>query len=88
MANEPGLALYLYDGCPYCERVRRAVSRLGIQLEERNIHEHRKWNDELRAARGRSTVPVLRIEDDGPVRWMPESADIVVWLERRYGVQA
>ena len=42
-------------------------------------------------ARGRGTVPVLRIvegegEGDGARdEWMPESRDIVSWLRREYG---
>ena len=41
---------------------------------------------ELRDARGRTTVPVLRITSpDGNERWMPESSDIVRYLQTSYG---
>jgi hypothetical protein len=34
-------------------------------------------------------VPVLRIEQpDGAVRWLPESADIVDYLEQRFAAHA
>lgn len=84
-----GLALYYYDGCPYCMRVQRVIDRLGIPVEMRNILRDRNHQDDLIAARGRRTVPVLRITDgDGRDEWMPESTDIVDYLEQRFGAQA
>jgi glutaredoxin len=80
------LALYHFDGCPFCTRVRRAIDGLGIDVELRNIYENPDFLRELREARGRATVPVLRITSaDGEERWMPESADIVRYLEASYG---
>lgn len=80
------LSLYLYDGCPFCERVRRAVRELGIELEERNIFHDPEHMTALMEARGRRTVPVLRIHhEDGEDEWMPESADIVRYLHERFG---
>ncbi len=88
-AEEPmqdRLALYHFDGCPFCTRVRRAIDGLGIDVELRNIYENPDFLRELREARGRTTVPVLRITSaDGEERWMPESADIVRYLEVSYG---
>jgi glutaredoxin len=87
-ANRPAedkLSLYHFDGCPYCALVRRAIDALGIDVELRNIFENRTYLMELREARGRRTVPVLRITSaDGEERWMPESADIVRYLEATY----
>jgi len=81
-----GLALYQYTGCPFCMRVRMAVDELGIDLELRDTLVDSESAQELLAATGRRTVPVLRIEEpDGSVRWMPESADIVAYLEERFG---
>lgn len=80
----PDLALYHYDTCPFCYRVRRALSRLGVEVELRNIHENDQHRRDLVAARGRETVPVLRIARDGGDEWMPESADIVRYLEQRF----
>ena len=83
---EDKLALYHFDGCPYCARVRRAIDGLGIDVELRNIFDNQTYLKELREARGRRTVPVLRIVGaDGDERWMPESADIVRYLEATYG---
>jgi glutathione S-transferase len=80
------LALYRFDGCPWCERVRAAIDDLGIEVEERDTRApDSDHGDVLDAARGRRTVPVLRIERDGDVQWLPESADIVRYLYDHYG---
>lgn len=84
--TEDRLALYHFEGCPYCSRVRQAIDRLGIDVELRDIFSDRTYLKELIDARGRRTVPVLRIFGaDGAERWMPESADIVRYLEATYG---
>jgi len=81
----PELVLYHVPWCGYCKRVERALEELGLEIEHRDVADpvHR---GELREARGRTTVPVLRIrEPDGTETWMPESLDIVAYLQRRYG---
>jgi len=91
-AEEPAkdhLALYYFDGCPFCVRVLRAIDTLGLDVELRNIYEVPDYLKELRQARARTTVPVLRITSaDGEDRWMPESADIVRYLQASYGQAA
>jgi glutaredoxin len=80
------LALYHFDGCPFCSRVRRVIDRLDLDVEPRNVHADRTHMDDLVKARGRATVPVLRITTaSGEDRWMPESADIVRYLQATYG---
>ncbi len=80
-----GLALYQYAGCPFCLRVRHALRRLGIEIELRDTLAEAAYRDEVLEATGRGTVPVLRIEEeDGGVHWMPESADIVAYLQQRF----
>ena len=87
IAERPGsLALYHYEGCPYCTTVRQAATRLGIELVLRDIRREPSFRAELVAARGRQTVPVLRIEKTpGDVRWLPESGDIVRRLHEEAG---
>jgi len=81
-----GLALYHFDACPYCLRVRAVLDQLGLDLELRNVLHDEGHSRELIAANGRPTVPVLRIEEpDGSVSWLPESADIVAYLVQRFG---
>jgi glutaredoxin len=76
------LVLYHSHTCPYCALVRSAIDRLGIDVELREIFEDPRSRERLVEARGRATVPVLRITSpDGDERWMPESQDIVRYLE-------
>jgi len=76
------LALYHSQSCPFCAYVRSAIDRLGLDIELREIFDEPQFRDELIEARGRATVPVLRITSpDGEERWMPESRDIVRYLE-------
>ncbi len=84
--TSPGLALYHYDGCPFCTRVREAADRLGVSLELRDILESDDHRRELTQSTGSQTVPVLRIEEaSGEVRWLPESANIIDYLDGREG---
>ena len=80
------LVLYGYPGCPYCRRVLAAISALAIDVPLRDTMREDAHNAALLAATGRETVPVLRIEQqDGSVRWLPESLDIVRYLTERSG---
>ena len=79
------LALYEYAGCPFCGMVMSSINRLGIEVEIRDISENPQFRNDLIEARGRATVPVLRITSpDGEDRWMPESRDIMHYLETTY----
>ena len=81
-----GLSLYQYDSCPYCARVRSVLDRLGLEVELRDTLMEPEYSRELIEATGRRTVPVLRIEtSEGEVSWMPESADIIRYLQDRFG---
>ncbi len=83
--EEDKLALYHYNGCPFCSMVRSVIDRLGINVELRDIVEISQHRDDLIKARGRATVPVLRITSPGgEERWMPESRDIARYLEMTF----
>lgn len=80
------LALYYYDGCPFCMMVQQSIDDLDVNVELRDILSDRRHRGDLVDARGRATVPVLRITTpDGNDRWMPESRDIMSYLEKTYG---
>ena len=82
---EDSLSLYYYDGCPFCDLVRSAIDQLNIDVELRNIFEIPQHRDDLIDVRGRATVPVLRITSpNSEERWMPESRDIVRYLDTNY----
>lgn len=79
------LTLYGYDSCYYCRRVKYVQDELGLTLPERNVLREPGARRELVEALGRGTVPVLRIEQqDGSVRWLPESRDIIRYLRERF----
>jgi glutathione S-transferase len=82
------LSLYKFDGCPYCQRVRQAMARLGLEIELRDIHADPRYRQELVEATGIGMVPCLRIEEGGKVRWMHESLDIIAFLERAFPAEA
>lgn len=78
------LSLYYYPECPFCQRVLHAIRETGAEVELRHVWNHPQHRLDLQAARGRTTVPVLRITGaDGSDRWMPESLDIVRYLKER-----
>ena len=80
-----GLALYQYESCPFCMRVRMVLDQLGIEVETRDTLHDADRADELISATGRRTVPVLRIEEaGGSVRWLSESARIISYLGERF----
>jgi len=79
------LTLFHYYGCFYCERVREALADLGLVVAEKNILEDIEARQEIVEARGRRTVPVLRIETTAGAEYMGESRDIVSYLYERFG---
>lgn len=82
VASTDDLKLYVIEGCGYCQDVRDAAAQLSITLEERDLRRDRTHYADLQAARGRTTVPVLRIGDE---QWMGESQDIIAYLYERFG---
>lgn len=79
------LAMYTMPMCPFCWRVTRAINRLGLDVEMRDVLMHPARREELIQAMGRATVPVLWVQSaDGEVRWLPESRDIVHYLQQTY----
>ena len=76
--------LYQYDSCPYCRRVRQFLQEADIRIETRDTLLDPGARRELVEGGGRGTVPCLRIERDGEMRWMYESRDIIDYLRRYY----
>lgn len=78
-----GHTLYHFSTCPFCIKVRAYLWRAGLQVESKNIHADEANRTELIAGGGKKQVPCLRIEDEqGQVRWMYESSDIIAYLKR------
>ena len=86
-AQTTGLVLYQFRACPFCVKVRHAMRRMGLNIELRDARGDPDIAAELRHEGGRYQVPCLRIEENGEIKWLYESSDIVAWLEQRF-VQA
>jgi glutaredoxin len=83
------LALYQFRTCPFCIKARRAIKRLSLKIELLDAQKNPEHRQALLQGGGQIKVPCLRItEDDGSVRWLYESDDIIQYLESRYGEQA
>ncbi|MEY8204484.1 MAG: glutathione S-transferase N-terminal domain-containing protein [Bermanella sp.] len=82
------LALYQYQACPFCVKVRRAMKRRSLAIETKDAKRCDTSRDELLAGGGQLKVPCLRIEKKGQVSWMYESADIIRYLDAHFAISA
>lgn len=84
-ATQPEKPIILYDmeACPYCRRVREALTALNLDVEIRPCPKGgRRFRPEAEAKGGKQLFPLLVDENTGKV--MYESADIVEYLFREY----
>ncbi len=77
------LALYQYQACPFCVKVRRAMKRNSLNIETRDAKRNELYKNELLEKGGKLKVPCLKIQENGEERWMYESSDIISYLEQR-----
>jgi len=84
-SRSKNLALYQFNACPFCVKVRRAMKRLSVNIELRDAMNNNQYREELLSKGGKSKVPCLRIEKNGEVQWLYESSDIVTYLEQQFG---
>ncbi len=83
------LALYQFQACPFCVKVRFAMKRLGLNIETRDARRVPIYREQLLNGGGQIKAPCLRIhETDGEVRWLYESSQIISYLEQRFPVTA
>ena len=78
------LELYELEGCPYCEKVIETLDELDLEYESHMVPRSHSERTEVEAVSGQTGVPVLVDEEHG-VEGMPESDDIVEYLEETYG---
>ncbi len=79
-----GLALYQIYACPFCVKTRRAIRRLNVSIEIRDI-KNLKYREALETQGGRVKVPCLRMEEGGEAKWLYESDDIIRYLNAQIG---
>jgi glutathione S-transferase len=78
------LILYELEGCPYCAKVVSKLDELDLEYESRMVPRAHSDRTEVEEVSGQTGVPVL-IDQEHGVEGMPESDDIVAYLERTYG---
>jgi len=83
-AQTSQLALYQFRLCPFCVKVRRAIRRLGLNIETRDALNDPQHKDALISGGGEYKVPCLAIQENGQTRWLYESSDIIAYLEQRF----
>jgi len=78
------LELYELEGCPYCAKVTKKLDELGVEYESRTVPRSHSERTEVEQISGQTGVPVL-VDPENDVDGMPESDDIVEYLEETYG---
>lgn len=84
MAN---LELYEIEGCPYCAKVKNKLADLGLEYDSHVVPRSHSERTEVEEISGQTGVPVL-VDHEHGVEGMPESDDIIEYLEETYGSSA
>ncbi len=74
------LEVYQFEGCPFCGKVRQKMTDLGLDFVARHVDPNDR--DRVKEVSGQRNVPVL--VDNNTDTVMPESSDIVDYLEEHY----
>jgi len=83
------LALYQFNTCPFCIKVRQEMRRLSLPIEKRDAQHHVANRDELQQGSGATKVPCLKISQaNGETRWLQDSNAIVAHLRERFDTSA
>jgi glutathione S-transferase len=75
------LEVYQFEGCPFCSKVRQKMTDLGIDFIARAVDPDNR--SRVEEVSGQTNVPVL--VDPNTDTTMPESDDIVDYLDEHYG---
>jgi len=78
------LELYELNGCPYCAKVTKKLDELGLDYDSHMVPRSHGERTEVEEISGQTGVPVL-VDPEHGVEGMPESDDIVEYLEETYG---
>ena len=83
------LALYQFNTCPFCIKVRQEMRRLSLPIEKRDAQHNASNREELLQSTGATKVPCLKItEANGDTRWLQDSKAIVAYLRERFDTSA
>ncbi len=79
------LALYHFNTCPFCIKVRHEMARLSLPIQPRDAQHDPDHRADLLQGGGKIQTPCLQIEDgQGNVQWMYESNAIIKYLQHRF----
>ncbi len=80
------LALYQFQTCPFCIKVRQEMRRLSLPIEHRDAQHDTAHRTALLHGGGAIKVPCLKISDgSGKSQWLYDSKAIVAYLQARFG---
>lgn len=75
-------ALYQFNACPFCVKVRRELRRHALNIELRDARNDEQHKQALIDGGGRFKVPCLQISSgSGEKTWLYESDDIIAYLK-------
>ena len=78
------ITLYELPGCPYCAKVVDKLDELGLNYDSIEVPRSHGERTEVKEISNQTGVPVI-IDEEHDVDGMPESDDIVAFLEETYG---
>lgn len=82
-AKTSKFALYQFNACPFCVKVRREMRRHALNIELRDARNDETHKQALIAGGGRFKVPCLQITgENGEATWLYESDDIIAYLKK------
>ncbi len=85
-ARTRSLALYHFPTCPFCIKARRAIQRLSLDIELRDVRSDSRHRAALLAGGGKVQVPCLLLTDTaGAQSWLYESNAIIAYLNHEFG---
>jgi len=80
------LVLYEFEGCPFCRKVREALTMLDLDAEIRPCPKGgQRFREEVKAKGGKAQFPYLVDPNTGAS--MYESDDIITYLYKQYGTK-
>ena len=79
------LALYQYQTCPFCIKVRQEISRLSLSIRRVDAQPEGSDRQALLSGGGKTKVPCLKITDNSVNdQWLYDSEKIVLYLRGRF----
>lgn len=79
------LALYQYQTCPFCIKVRQEMRRLSLTVAQVDAQHEGPGRAALVQQGGQAKVPCLKITDAaGSSRWLYDSKEIVSYLRGQF----